>query len=652
MMFEPCLNAENTRPSSIFDNLVEPPFVTCDEPMASDDAFSDLTDLEDELLSDEDYGKSNKRAKGKAKGKSKAKDGEYRIRHSLRTPRATTYSTESLFKQIDNGDIDLEPDYQREVVWGEGKQIKIIDSIFRNFYVPPVIFAVNTLEDGTEKRTCIDGKQRLTSIHRFMQGLIPHRDSHTNEKLWYTDNPEHRTRGEKRVLPDNYRRLFDTKAVVCVEYIDLTEKDEREIFQRVQLGVALTPAEKLKVLSTPRANFVRQLQETFLNNDESSLSEGSLSWKRSRGSDWRCVAQMLQSIHSGKQSSFSTLEKWLSDPVAVDKSFSSAIENTFHVYEALAAQESVLDKIAPIEFIGVGILLHKFRNSLTVAGLGKAVKAMRQELRVVTDDIRNNSRLQRAITTFLDKYKVPALGRGEVCAADSVKNNGSKLSGQGGSSSKATGAKRKMSADDEGGEEADSDDDYVPARKARATKAKTAPTPRKRANVAAPISANGSSAAPPPTPPATASPPASTFKVDDDILKLAQQRINAARAHARVSTPASTPTSFSASAPPRDQTQHGKGAEGVAAALDANSALEGNLMWGSNGARIKTEPNPPPLSSGSNGSYARYESGSGRYSSSKYESRDRDRDRDRSRDRRDDYSGGRHHNRDYSGPRY
>ena len=70
-----------------------------------------------------------------------------------------------------------------EVVWPEAKQIGLIDSIFRNFYIPPVIFgtsiycvvmgcatderkAVNQFEDGSETKTCIDGKQRLTSIYR------------------------------------------------------------------------------------------------------------------------------------------------------------------------------------------------------------------------------------------------------------------------------------------------------------------------------------------------------------------------------------------------------------------------------------------------------------------------------------------------------
>ncbi|KAF7323100.1 hypothetical protein HMN09_00090200 [Mycena chlorophos] len=443
---------------------------------AEDDALSDLTDL-DELS--EEYEDSSKKKKGKGRGKS----GEYLIRHSLKTPRATTYSTESLFKQIDNGDIDLEPEYQRDVVWPESKQIKIIDSIFRNYYVPPVIFALNINDDGTETRTCIDGKQRLTSIHRFMQGLIPHRDPDTNDKYWYTDNPLNRTAKTKTMLPDKYRRLWDTKAVVCVEYSDLKEADEREIFTRVQLGVALTPAEKLKVIATPRANFVRKLQELYLNNDESALSGGSLNWNRSRGSDFRCLAQMLQWIESSaKTSSFINIEKWLSDSVAVGPQFTSAVENTFAIYEALASQEDwVLKKIAPIEFIAIGLILYEFRDRMSVAGLAKCVDSMRKDLRKITSDIRNNSRMQKAVMTFMEKFKVPALTRGEVCAEDAIKTSGLKVK-------KTAGVKRKAPVDDE---EEDSEEEYVPAKKAKAaktapttkttTKAKAAPSPKKRA---------------------------------------------------------------------------------------------------------------------------------------------------------------------------
>lgn len=53
--------------------------------------------------------------------------------------------------------------------------------------------------------------------------------STTGEKLWYKDvGQSTRTR---KILPEKYRRLFANKQIVCVEYQDITDSDEREIFQ-------------------------------------------------------------------------------------------------------------------------------------------------------------------------------------------------------------------------------------------------------------------------------------------------------------------------------------------------------------------------------------------------------------------------------------
>ena len=68
---------------------------------------------------------------------------------------------------------DLPPDLSHlDVVWPETKQIGLIDSIFRNFYVPPIVFAVQQDDEGEEVRVCVDGKQRLTSIQKFFDGLV------------------------------------------------------------------------------------------------------------------------------------------------------------------------------------------------------------------------------------------------------------------------------------------------------------------------------------------------------------------------------------------------------------------------------------------------------------------------------------------------
>ena len=48
----------------------------------------------------------------------------------------------------------------------------IIDSLFHNFYIPPIILAVIRDEEGNEIRICVDRKQRLTSIVKFLDGFI------------------------------------------------------------------------------------------------------------------------------------------------------------------------------------------------------------------------------------------------------------------------------------------------------------------------------------------------------------------------------------------------------------------------------------------------------------------------------------------------
>ncbi|KAJ7142386.1 hypothetical protein C8R44DRAFT_974158 [Mycena epipterygia] len=615
--------------------------------MISGDEYSDLTDI-DELS--EEYEAQPAKRKGKGKGKAKAVAGEYRIRHALKAPRATTYSTEALYKQIHNGDINLEPEYQREVVWPEAKQIGIIDSIFRNFYIPPVIFAVNAFDDGTETRTCIDGKQRLTSIHRFMQGLIPHKDAITGDKLWYQDNPAHRTKTAKKILPEKYRNMFDTKAVVCVEYQDIKDADEREIFQRVQLGVALTPAEKLKVLTTARARFVRDLQDVFLNNESSGLGGDALAWDRSRGSDFRCLAQTIQCIAiSPKTTSIQATEKWLADPSPMAPGFAEGIENTYRVFEALARRSANVftapAKIAPVEFIAVGILVHRHKHKLTLGGLADAVSALRVDVRKVHDDIRNNGKVYKTMSSFIDRYKGPPPVRGEVCAADAVgsgagiANASAKTSA--GNAAKA-GTKRKAAArvsdDDES-----SDDDYAPS---RATRKRASPTKATAPKPAAPPT--------PPTSTATSAPPAGTPPAGgvSEMLQTAKQRIDAARAsgvpvavaqgHSLPQLPSpGLPFSFNPDLPQnpyfgqQQQQQQHHGAASVAAALEAGLMGNGNgggSGWGGTppGARVKQEQGagPPPFSGGSADS-GRYSShgGSGSYG------RDRGWDRDR------DYAG-------------
>lgn len=68
---------------------------------------------------------------------------------------------------------DFDPPYQRKSVWTEEKQSFFIDSILRNFPIPP-IFLQQKIDDSTGKTRyeLIDGKQRLTAIVKFINGEI------------------------------------------------------------------------------------------------------------------------------------------------------------------------------------------------------------------------------------------------------------------------------------------------------------------------------------------------------------------------------------------------------------------------------------------------------------------------------------------------
>jgi uncharacterized protein with ParB-like and HNH nuclease domain len=60
------------------------------------------------------------------------------------------------------------------------------------YFIPPIIFNVraNAENVGGKKkikytRICVDGKQRLTSIQKFMNGHIGFFDSNHPSKKWY-----------------------------------------------------------------------------------------------------------------------------------------------------------------------------------------------------------------------------------------------------------------------------------------------------------------------------------------------------------------------------------------------------------------------------------------------------------------------------------
>ncbi|GAA5992994.1 hypothetical protein JCM5350_004311 [Sporobolomyces pararoseus] len=176
-----------------------------------------------------------------------------------------------LYTLMKAGVINLNPAYQRESVWADSKASGLIESIFRNAHIPELLFNIYDLEQATgdsseaalpspsklsnpdaypsnptkadrdvEAKRCVwncaDGKQRCTSIRKFMDGAIPLSVKRKSD-LRAKKIPFH-------ALSPQERAIFEEKKVRFGFYRELSYPQECEIFKRVQLGVVLTKEEQ------------------------------------------------------------------------------------------------------------------------------------------------------------------------------------------------------------------------------------------------------------------------------------------------------------------------------------------------------------------------------------------------------------------------
>jgi hypothetical protein len=80
---------------------------------------------------------------------------------------ADTWPIQTFVQRARNGQLDLSPSYQRADVWPTGDAQRLIESILRGIPLPSVII-LEKVADGRTAYEVVDGKQRLTSVLRFI----------------------------------------------------------------------------------------------------------------------------------------------------------------------------------------------------------------------------------------------------------------------------------------------------------------------------------------------------------------------------------------------------------------------------------------------------------------------------------------------------
>lgn len=115
--------------------------------------------------------------------------------------------------------------------------------------------------------------------------------------------------------------------------------------------------------------------------------------------------------------SLPVIESWLQELDELDEEFCEDVHNTYRIFCALAKDPilnrplwlSGVKKVAPVEVIGIAILIHANKLKLTMAQLSEAVGLMRKDVRKNEKDIRQNTRTMKIIITFLKDLKTAHL---------------------------------------------------------------------------------------------------------------------------------------------------------------------------------------------------------------------------------------------------
>jgi hypothetical protein len=76
-------------------------------------------------------------------------------------------SCADLFRMYTQEILDIQPDFQREIVWKPAEQTRFIDSLIKQLPIPSMCFS---LDFKLQKWQVIDGLQRMASIIRFLSG--------------------------------------------------------------------------------------------------------------------------------------------------------------------------------------------------------------------------------------------------------------------------------------------------------------------------------------------------------------------------------------------------------------------------------------------------------------------------------------------------
>jgi len=148
-------------------------------------------------------------------------------------------SCADLFRMYTEGILEIQPVYERDVVWKDVAQTRFIDSLVKQLPIPSMCFS---LDYKTEKFQVIDGLQRMSTIIRFLKGSGWRLSTLEDIDPKISGKPVSDFVDRKSPLNLYYTRIQNTSLPVTILRCDYSKKSHMEyifmIFHRLNSGGA------------------------------------------------------------------------------------------------------------------------------------------------------------------------------------------------------------------------------------------------------------------------------------------------------------------------------------------------------------------------------------------------------------------------------
>jgi uncharacterized protein with ParB-like and HNH nuclease domain len=171
-------------------------------------------------------------------------------------------------KMIDNQSLVFDNAIQRNFVWDRKRMSLLIDSLIRDYPVPPFY----TILDGRKITTpkgevsvydCLDGKQRCTTLYRFLN------DEFTLSELepFATEEGNVDISGMKySELPEELQDTLKNAHITVYSFDDATDDDITEIMARLNNGKPLSAVDNTRIKAKDLKGIQRLASHKFFAN--------------------------------------------------------------------------------------------------------------------------------------------------------------------------------------------------------------------------------------------------------------------------------------------------------------------------------------------------------------------------------------------------